>query len=90
MISTLKSFVIFAAPQADWGSNHGANSQSQFKRFAFELRNIVCRQPLPGYLLAIQDEIGGGCLLTFKPIATDLAKTAIGRCQLPTTAVDKL
>jgi hypothetical protein len=88
MISTLKSFVIFAAPQADWGSNHGANLQSPFKRFAFELRNIVRRQPLPGCRLASQDELGGGTLLTFKPIATDLAKTAIGRRQLPTPAGD--
>ncbi len=34
MISTLKSFVIFAAPQADWGSNHGANSQRPPERDA--------------------------------------------------------
>ncbi len=67
-----------------------SGSLSPFKRFAFELRNIVRRQPLPGYRLAIQDELGGGSLLTFKPIATDLAKTAIGRRQLPTAAGDKL
>ena len=36
-----------------------SGSLSPFKRFAFELRNIVRRQPLPGYRLAIQDELGG-------------------------------
>ena len=67
-----------------------SGSLSPLKHFAFELRNIVRRQPLPGYRLAIQDEPGGGSLLTFKPIATDSAKTAIGRRQLPTAAGDKL
>jgi len=58
--------------------------------FAFELRNIVRRQPLPGYRVAIQEKLGGRSLLTFKPIAADPAKTPIARCQLPTPAVGKL
>ena len=48
-----------------------SGSLSPFKRFAFELRNIVRLQPLPGYRLAIQDELGRGSLLTFKPIPSD-------------------
>jgi hypothetical protein len=50
----------------------------------------VRRQPLPGYQLAIQDELGGRSLLTFKPIAAYPAKTPIARRQQPTAAVDKL
>lgn len=42
---------------------------SPFKRFAFELRDIVRRQPLPGYVLFIEIEIGGRRLLAFEPVA---------------------
>jgi plasmid replication initiation protein len=48
-----------------------SGSLSPFKRFAFELRNIVRLQPLPGYRLAIQDELGRGSLLTFRSIPSD-------------------
>ncbi|WP_195164232.1 replication initiator protein A [Mesorhizobium sp. NBSH29] len=44
-----------------------SGSLSPFKRFAFELRDIVRRQPLPGYILSIEVEIGGRTLLAFKP-----------------------
>jgi plasmid replication initiation protein len=40
-------------------------SLSPFKRFAFELRDLARRQPLPGYRLAIQREPGGRELLLF-------------------------
>jgi plasmid replication initiation protein len=40
---------------------------SPFKRFAFELRDIICRQPLPGYRLFLEVEIGGRTLLAFEP-----------------------
>jgi plasmid replication initiation protein len=40
-------------------------SLSPFKRFAFELRDIVRRQPLPGYRLTIEYEVGGRELLAF-------------------------
>jgi len=40
---------------------------SPFKRFAFELRDIIRRQPLPGYTLFIEVEIGGRTLLAFEP-----------------------
>ena len=44
-----------------------SGSLSPFKRFAFELRDIVRRQPLPGYTLFIEVEIGGRNLLAFEP-----------------------
>jgi plasmid replication initiation protein len=42
---------------------------SPFKRFAFELRDIIRRQPLPGYTLFLEVEIGGRVLLAFEPIS---------------------
>jgi len=44
-----------------------SGSLSPFKRFAFELRDIIRRQPLPGYILFIEVEIGGRTLLAFEP-----------------------
>jgi len=44
-----------------------SGSLAPLKRFAFELRDIVRRQPLPGYLLAIEAEARGRALLTFEP-----------------------
>lgn len=44
-----------------------SGSLSPFKRFAFELRDIVRRQPLPGYILSIEVEICGKTLLAFEP-----------------------
>ncbi|HMF61669.1 MAG TPA: replication initiator protein A [Vicinamibacterales bacterium] len=40
-------------------------SLSPFKRFAFELRDIVRRQPLPGYRLLIERDTAGRELLAF-------------------------
>jgi plasmid replication initiation protein len=40
-------------------------SLSPYKRFAFELRDIVRRQPLPGYRLAVSRECGGRERLDF-------------------------
>ena len=40
-------------------------SLSPFKRFAFELRDIARRQPLPGYRLVVEREAGGRELLAF-------------------------
>ena len=42
-------------------------SLSPFKRFAFELRDIVRRQPLPGYRLLIEHDRRGRELLAFAP-----------------------
>jgi plasmid replication initiation protein len=44
-----------------------SGSLSPFKRFAFELRDIIRRQPLPGYTLSIEIEITGRVLLAFEP-----------------------
>ena len=46
-----------------------SGSLSPLKRFAFELRDIARRQPLPGFQLAIEVNPFGRQLLTFKPIA---------------------
>jgi plasmid replication initiation protein len=42
-------------------------SLSPFKRFAFELRDIARRQPLPGYRLTVERTTGGRELLAFVP-----------------------
>jgi len=44
-----------------------SGSLSPFKRFAFELRDIIRRQPLPDYILFLEVEIGGRVLLAFEP-----------------------
>lgn len=38
-----------------------------FRRFAFDLRDIIRRQPLPGYRLFLEVETGGRTLLAFEP-----------------------
>ena len=40
---------------------------SPFRRFAFELRDIVRRQPLPGYVLFVEVDVAGRLLLAFEP-----------------------
>lgn len=45
-----------------------SGSLSQFKRFAFELRDIIRRQPLPGYTLFAEVGTGGRMLLAFEPV----------------------
>jgi plasmid replication initiation protein len=45
-----------------------SGSLSPFKRFAYELRDVVRRQPLPGYRLWIEAEVGGRTLLGFQPL----------------------
>jgi len=44
-----------------------SGSLSPFRRFAFELRDIIRRQPLPGYELFVEIEVGGRVLLAFEP-----------------------
>ena len=65
-----------------------SGSLSPLKRFTFELRDVVRRQPLPGYSLAIQNEIGGRSLLTFKPVKHPKAPTARSKALI--APVDKL
>lgn len=47
-----------------------SGSLSPFKRFAFELRDLIRRQPLPGYRLFVEVEVSGRLLLAFEPVAT--------------------
>jgi plasmid replication initiation protein len=56
-------------------------SLSPFKRFAFELRDLARRQPLPGYCLRVQRETGGRELLLFGP--TKLSTSACGQSGEP-------
>ncbi|WP_243695878.1 replication initiator protein A [Rhodovulum marinum] len=44
-----------------------SGSLAPFKRFAFDLRDIIRRQPLPGYRLALETDAPGGPLLAFEP-----------------------
>jgi plasmid replication initiation protein len=56
-------------------------SLSPFKRFAFELRDIARRQPLPGYRLVVEREAGGRELLAFTH-----TKLSTGACGQPVEA----
>lgn len=47
--------------------HYKSGSLSPFKRFAFDLREIVQRQPLPGYRLILEYEARGRSLLAFEP-----------------------
>ncbi|TGV15194.1 replication protein [Mesorhizobium sp. M8A.F.Ca.ET.173.01.1.1] len=49
-----------------------SGSLSPLKRFAFELRDIVRRQPLPGYLLFTEVEASGRVFLAFEPAPAPL------------------
>lgn len=55
---------------------------SPLKRFAFELRDIVRRQPLPGYSLVIERAFGRE-RLNFSPLAIDPYDAAMRRVGLP-------
>ena len=44
-------------------------SLSRFSAFAFELRDVVRRQPLPGYQLGVERLVGRAERLTFAPLA---------------------
>ena len=56
-------------------------SLSPFKRFAFELRDIARRQPLPGYQLVVVRDIGGRESLAFTH-----TKLSTGPCGQPVEA----
>ncbi|MDI6025944.1 replication initiator protein A [Corticibacterium sp. UT-5YL-CI-8] len=49
-----------------------SGSLSPLRRFRFELRAIVKRQPLPGYSLELVDDPDGRQRLTFRPTEKDL------------------
>ncbi|QDL91066.1 replication initiator protein A [Paroceanicella profunda] len=54
---------------------------SPLRRFAFELRAIVARQPLPGYVLALEHALGRD-RLNFTPIPVDPFDAAVRRVGL--------
>ena len=56
-----------------------SGSLSPLKRFAFELRDITRRQPLPGFHLAMEVSLFGRQLLTFKPVECDPATRVLRR-----------
>jgi plasmid replication initiation protein len=58
-------------------------SLSPFKRFAFELRDIARRQPLPGYRLGVDRASGGRELLAF----VSTASLSTGSCGQAVDAV---
>lgn len=60
---------------------------SPLKRFSFELRDIVRRQPLPGYRLTLTFELGRH-RLNFVPLPIDPLDAALRRMGYP--PVDKL
>ena len=53
-----------------------SGSLSPYKRFAFELRDIVRRQPLPGYQLGFVPGAVGQPRLTFQPAALQSTSTS--------------
>jgi plasmid replication initiation protein len=69
---------------------HGkSGSLSPLKHFAYDLREIVRRQTLPGYRLVIERSRHGGERLNFTPIPVDPLAAALRRRGL-TASGDKL
>ncbi len=63
-----------------------SGSLSPFKRFAFEMRDIVRRQPLPGYELTIEVTADARVWIAFAPIQQNLlCRSARVRRRLPST-----
>jgi plasmid replication initiation protein len=67
-----------------------SGSLSPIKHFAYDLREIVRRQTLPGYRLVIERGLRGAELLNFTPIPVDPLTAALRRRGLATASVDKL
>ena len=67
-----------------------SGSLSPLKHFAYDLREIVRRQTLPGYRLVIDRGLRGAERLNFTPIPVDPLTAAPRRRGLPTASVHKL
>ena len=67
-----------------------SGSLSPLKHFAYDLREIVRRQTLPGYRLVIDRGLRGAERLNFTPIPVDPLAAAPRRRGLPTASVHKL
>ena len=65
-----------------------SGSLSSLKRFTFEMRGIVARQPLPGYRLGLESAADGTQRLTFSP-HVPRAGGRPARQNLSTELVDK-
>ncbi|MFN3615847.1 MAG: replication initiator protein A [Rubrimonas sp.] len=67
-----------------------SGSLSPLKHFAYDLRDIVRRQPLPGYQLTIEQCLGGPEILSFAPTDPDALGIPRRRRRSPTRPGDKL
>jgi plasmid replication initiation protein len=67
-----------------------SGSLSPLKHFAYDLREIVRRQTLPGYRLVIDRGLRGAERLNFTPIPVDPLTAAPRRRGRPTSSVHKL
>jgi plasmid replication initiation protein len=67
-----------------------SGSLSPLRHFAYNIRDIVRRQPLPGYSLAIERGTSGGERLSFKPTSTDEHRDIPSRVRGAARAGDKL
>jgi len=56
-----------------------SGSLSPLRRFRFELRAIVQRQPLPGYHLTLIDDPDGRQRLIFRPAGSDCTVAPLQR-----------
>jgi plasmid replication initiation protein len=67
-----------------------SGSLSPLKHFAYDLRDIVKRQPLPGYRLTIEQGVGGPEILSFVPTDPDALGTPRRRRRTKSHPGDKL
>jgi plasmid replication initiation protein len=67
-----------------------SGSLSPLKHFAYDLRDIVRRQPLPGYRLTIEQCVGGPEILSFAPTDPDALGIPRRRRRSTTRPGDKL
>jgi plasmid replication initiation protein len=67
-----------------------SGSLSPLKHFAYDLREIVRRERLPGYRLVIERSLRGSERLSFMPIPVDPLAATLRRRGLATTSGEKL
>jgi plasmid replication initiation protein len=67
-----------------------SGSLSPLKHFAYDIRDIVRRQPLPGYSLTIERSSSGAERLSFKPSSIDPLAEAPRRYRVAEPSGDKL
>jgi plasmid replication initiation protein len=67
-----------------------SGSLSPLRRFAYELRGIVRRQPLPGYALRLERIITGEDILSFQPRCHETPELSPPRCHAAQYPVDSL